>query len=56
MAMCASDDKRYLLDDGIRCLAFGQHEILARVTDMEEDALDWVVMSQADAPGDYGKS
>ena len=48
------DDKRYLLDDVILSLAFGNHEIPTRVTDIEDDAQDGVVMSQADAARDYG--
>ena len=43
--MCAFDDKRYLLEDGIRSLAFGDNEIAARVTDIEDDAQDGVLMS-----------
>ena len=37
-------------------MAFGHHEIPARGTDIEDDAQDGVMMSQADAARDYWKS
>ena len=44
-ALCAFDEKRYLLEDGIIALAFGDNDI-RRVIDIEDDPQDVVVMSR----------
>ena len=54
-ALCAFDDKRYLLEDGMNSLAFRHKDIPARVTDIEDDAQDGVVMTREDAVRDYGR-
>ena len=35
--MCAFDDKRFLLEDGVNSLAFGHKDIPVRVEDVDED-------------------
>ena len=42
-ALCAFDDKRFLLEDGIHSLAFGHHEIPAPLQDVEEDVVQPVL-------------
>ena len=47
--MCAFDDKRYLLEDGIHSLAYGHRDIPARVVDVVDEAEDGRVMVPEEA-------
>ena len=55
-ALFAFEDKRNLHEDGISLLAFGHREMSGRVEDIEHDAENDVLLSQADAIRHYEKS
>lgn len=47
--MCAFDDKRYLLEDGIHSLAYGHHDIPTQVEDVVDEAEDGEVLRPGEA-------
>ena len=49
-ALCALDDKRYLLEDGITSLAFGHRDIPARAQDIEDEAQPDTILNSDEAP------
>ncbi len=49
-ALCAFDDKRFMLEDGIHTLAYGHNEITAHVEELEEpEYTNDIVLSAEDA-------
>ena len=48
-ALCAFDDKRYLLEDGITSLAFGHRDIPAQLVDVEDGGLGETILTHDEA-------
>ena len=48
-ALCAFDDKRYVLEDGIISLAFGHRDIPAQVVDVEDGCLCETILTHDEA-------